>query len=249
YSVTISPKHDGGLLGSAELAWDAEHSVPLRIGIYAQGSSSPALELTATHISYGNVPASDVTITPPSDAKIIDVNPPSPPDSSGGTTTKPDFSIVAPDTLVGLPRQDERTLGKDGQLVVYGKGLGAIVVIEHKADTAAPSGMLSALPSVSLEDGLTAHELATQLGTAIQWTRGGVSFVLFGSLPPAAAEAPARGLTRATHPPSRHAGSSSATARSSRSTASISPSSAAMSWAIWGRTAPARRPRSGCCSA
>ena len=194
YSVTISPKHDGGLLGSAELAWDAEHSVPLRIGIYAQGSSSPALELTATHISYGNVPASDVTITPPSDAKIIDVNPPSPPDSSGGTTTKPDFSIVAPDTLVGLPRQDERTLGKDGQLVVYGKGLGAIVVIEHKADTAAPSGMLSALPSVSLEDGLTAHELATQLGTAIQWTRGGVSFVLFGSLPPAAAEAAARAL-------------------------------------------------------
>ena len=54
--------------------------------------------------------------------------------------------------------------------------------------------MLSALPSVSLEDGLTAHELATQLGTAIQWTRNGVSFVLVGSLPPAAAESAARAL-------------------------------------------------------
>ena len=30
YSVRISPKHDGGLLGWAELAWDAAHGVPLR---------------------------------------------------------------------------------------------------------------------------------------------------------------------------------------------------------------------------
>jgi hypothetical protein len=36
YSVKVAPKHDGGLLGYAELAWDAEHGIPLRIGIYAQ---------------------------------------------------------------------------------------------------------------------------------------------------------------------------------------------------------------------
>ena len=34
---TVSPSHDGGLLGSAELAWDATHGVPLKIAIYAQG--------------------------------------------------------------------------------------------------------------------------------------------------------------------------------------------------------------------
>jgi len=43
-------------------------------------------------------------------------------------------------------------------------------------------------------DGLTAHELATQLGTVIQWQREGVGYVLAGSLPPAAAEAAARAL-------------------------------------------------------
>src|SRR5207302_9836882 len=55
YSVSVSPKHDGGLLGSAELAWDAARGVPLRIGIYAQGSSSPVLQLEATHLSSGAV--------------------------------------------------------------------------------------------------------------------------------------------------------------------------------------------------
>src|SRR2546423_1675382 len=31
YRVSVSPKHDGGLLGSAELAWDAIRGVPLRL--------------------------------------------------------------------------------------------------------------------------------------------------------------------------------------------------------------------------
>jgi outer membrane lipoprotein-sorting protein len=194
YSVKVSPKHDGGLLGYAELAWDAEHGVPLRIGIYAQGGSSPVLELAATDISYGSVPAADVTITPPAGVKTVDLSPPTgaKPDTSGNA--KPDFNVVAPDTLVGLPRQDLRALGNGDELVVYGKGLGAIVVFEHKADSGAQgNSMLSALPPVAL-DGLTGHELATQLGTAIQWTRNGVSFVLAGSLPPAAAESAARAL-------------------------------------------------------
>ncbi len=38
YTVRVSPKHDGGLLGSAELAWDAVHGTPLRIAVYAQGA-------------------------------------------------------------------------------------------------------------------------------------------------------------------------------------------------------------------
>jgi outer membrane lipoprotein-sorting protein len=205
YNVRISPKHDGGLLGYAELAWDAEQGVPLRVAIYAQGGSKPVLELAATDVSYASVPSSAVDVSPPAGAKTVDLSSATTPqtgsDKANAATglaavqAAVDFPVVAPDTLVGLPRKDVRTVKGNNALVIYGQGLGAIAVLEHKADAAgtAQGGPMSALPSVSL-DGLTGHELATQLGTAIEWQRNGVSFVLAGSLPPAAAESAARAL-------------------------------------------------------
>ena len=101
--------------------------------------------------------------------------------------------------MIGLPRQDVRLIGNaDSQTVVvtYGQGLGGIVVAQRKAPTegdGGASGPLGGLPAVSL-DGVTAHELATQLGTIVTWQNGGVSTTLAGSVPPAAAEAAARGL-------------------------------------------------------
>jgi outer membrane lipoprotein-sorting protein len=211
YTVTVSPKHDGGLLGQAQLAFDAARGIPLRVAVYAQGSTTPALALDATNISYGAVAASSVDVTPPAGAKLVDLSSvASGKDGAGATdhgkqvTGLPavqaavDFPIAAPDTLVGLPRQHVRLVGKSAALVVYGQGLGAIVVVERKADSAkagdsGPAGMITGLPTVSL-NGVTAHELATQLGTLVEWQQGGRSFVLAGSLPPAAAEAAAREL-------------------------------------------------------
>jgi hypothetical protein len=207
YRVHISPRHDGGLLGSAELAWDAVRGVPLDVAIFAQGSSSPVLELKVTEISYGPVPASDVAISPPAGAKTVDLGSVAKAAAHSRSESKPvsgleaakaaaGFRVVAPATLVGLPRQDVRAVGggdSKAVLVVYGQGLGAIVVVERKSDSAQQGGMLSSLPRVSI-DGLTGHELSTQLGTVIQWQRNGVAYVLAGSLPPAAAESAARDL-------------------------------------------------------
>ena len=210
YTVRVSPSHDGGLLGSARLAWDALHGVPLRIAVYAQGSSSPALALEATSISFGAVPASDIDVPPPAGAKIVDLSSHvgSSSGSAGASGAAPvtglaavqaaaPFAVVAPDTLVGLPRRDVRLVGPaDGRsaLVVYGQGLGAIVVVERKQEAAGTGGgMLTALSSISL-DGVTAHELATQLGTVLGWNRAGVTYVLAGSIPSSAAEAAARAL-------------------------------------------------------
>src|SRR4051812_34801917 len=58
YTVRITPKRDAGLLGAAELAWDATTGVPLRAAVFAKGDTSPVLELKATDISYGRVAAS-----------------------------------------------------------------------------------------------------------------------------------------------------------------------------------------------
>ncbi|HEY6961533.1 MAG TPA: hypothetical protein VI408_06545 [Gaiellaceae bacterium] len=207
YTVSVSPKHDGGLLGSAELAWDAIHGAPLEIAVYAQGSSSPVLALQATHISFGSVPQSDVAVAPPAGAKIVDLSSQQGSGTGSGSTppvtglpavqAAAPFAVTAPDTLVGLPRQDIRLVGPaDSRSVVavYGQGLGAIVVVERATDTQnAKAGPLDQLPTVSL-DGVTAHELSTQLGTILSWDKGGVSTILAGSLPAAAAESAARAL-------------------------------------------------------
>ena len=42
----------GGMLGAAELGWDAIHGVPLRFAIYANGSSSPVIELATDKLDY-----------------------------------------------------------------------------------------------------------------------------------------------------------------------------------------------------
>jgi outer membrane lipoprotein-sorting protein len=205
YSVGASPQHDGGLLGSVQLAWDAEYGMPLSAGIYAQGSSAPVLALTVTDMSYGAVASSDVDIAPPSTAKVVDLGSGSSTSSSGTSTpavtgldavqAAADFPVVAPDTLVGLPRRDVRLIGGDTAVALYGEGLGGIAVVERKADASGSggSGAMSSLPTVSL-DGLTAHELSTQLGTVLEWQSGGTSFVLAGSQPAAAAEAAARAV-------------------------------------------------------
>jgi hypothetical protein len=203
YSVSASPKHDGGLLGLLELAWDASNGTPLRVGVYAQGSSSPVLELTVTDISFGAVSSSDVAVSPPAGAKVVDLGTGLHPDNGSSTPAvtglaavqaAAPFTVVAPDTLVGLPRKDVRLIGGDTVVALYGQGLGGIGLVERKADSSGSSGgPLSNLPTVSL-DGLTAHELATQLGTALEWQAGGTSYVLAGSLPAAAAETAARAV-------------------------------------------------------
>ena len=43
-------------------------------------------------------------------------------------------------------------------------------------------------------DGTTAYELATALGTVVEFRRDGVGYTVVGSVPPAAAEAAARAL-------------------------------------------------------
>jgi outer membrane lipoprotein-sorting protein len=226
YTVKISPKDDGGLLGAAELAWDSITGAPLRAAVYAQGQPGPVLELKATDVSYNAVDDSAVSIAPPAGAKVNDLTPS---DGTGAGATshdakpdaqgKPDaaqsidevrkaldFNLAAPAELAGLPRKEVRLVALDdekGALTIYGKGFGAIAVLQHKAGTpAAGSGgggkdkggeNALKLPAINI-DGATGSELATALGTVVTFERNGVAYIVAGSVPPVAAENAARGL-------------------------------------------------------
>jgi outer membrane lipoprotein-sorting protein len=217
YTVRISPKDDGGLLGAAEVAWDAVRGAPLRAAVYAQGQTDPVLELKADEISYGAVSDADVSATPPAGAKVTDLSPKAAEKHSGAGEHKKDkhvevtgadavqrsldFKLAAPDELAGLPRKEVRLVdidGEKGALSIYGEGMGAIGVFQHKAEKAAADEKKRGedelrLPEINI-DGATGSELATALGTVVTFERGGVSYVVAGSVPPVAAENAARGL-------------------------------------------------------
>src|SRR3954447_2194849 len=211
YDVRITPKQ-GGLVGAARLAWDAGHAAPLRVAVFAKGSSSPVLELKATDVSYGRVPASTFAVTPPKGAKVVDLSPRATRagkkrrEVSGraAVSRAVSFKLAAPSALAGRRLSEVKLIGGKGAVAAYGRGLGGIAVIEHKTEpgkAAAPSGdgggedhgRNLSLPRVQV-GGVSTEELATPLGTAIRFDRDGVSYIVVGSVTKATAEAAVRTL-------------------------------------------------------
>ena len=207
YTVRVSPKDDGGLLGAAEVAFDADHAVPLRAAVYEQGESDPVLELAATEVEYGPVAEADVAARPHPGAKVVDIDPrtlPGHPSAGAARSVNGvaavrravDFPLAAPAEVAGLERRSFHLIrnGRDtGALGVYGRGLGAILVFETKGTAGSAPLQGLKLPEVNI-DGRTGTELATALGTIVTFERDGVRYTVAGSVPPVAAENAARAL-------------------------------------------------------
>jgi outer membrane lipoprotein-sorting protein len=209
YTLRAAPRHDGGLLGGVEVAWDASNGIPLRAAVYAAGNTSPVLELEATDVSFEAVDASVFEISAPESAKVVDLNPAPADDGEHGKPTTAvgvdavaaavDFPLTAPASLAGLPRSDVRAIEVDGHsaaLVTYGKGLGGIAVIQSPSEPGAKGESVGeglSLPEVVIGD-VKGKELDTALGSALWFSRDGVDYVVIGSVPPAAVEAAARAL-------------------------------------------------------
>ncbi len=227
YTVSMSPNQAGGLIGKLQVAWDAVHGVPLRFAVYARNdSSNPVLQLAASNVSYGPIGSSVFDLQKPSGYHTVNVATPTGAGSSGETpATKGKkgkhshvtgvsavakqlkFTLAAPSSLAGLKRQSVSLLGGSahrGALLIYGQGLGSIVVMEQPAGASGASQIqLSStqgdhqrgiiLPSFSVH-GATAQELNTALGTFARFTSGGVTYTVIGSVNSATARAAARGL-------------------------------------------------------
>jgi outer membrane lipoprotein-sorting protein len=188
YTVRVSPKEGGSLIGGAELSWDAVHGVPLRAAIYSSTSSSPVIELAASSVSYGPVEESVFDVTPPANAKVEDVMLPSRHDlkgkeRQGGGGGEADA------------RGDRRGRAHGhGKVTVQGHGVTGVAVLESRAKPGEkPLQLPQELPKVKVGEA-TAAELSTALGTLLSFERSGVRYLLVGAVPPADVEAVARGL-------------------------------------------------------
>jgi outer membrane lipoprotein-sorting protein len=70
YQLVIAPKTSGSLIGQVVIAIDASSHLPLRVQVFARGSSSPAFQVGYTALSFGAPAASNFTFTPPPGAKV-----------------------------------------------------------------------------------------------------------------------------------------------------------------------------------
>lgn len=217
YTVRLTPRGHAGLVGGASVAWDAVAGVPLELGVYARGASSPVLSLVASDISYGRVDGSVFSITPPPGAKVVDLS------RRARTAQAPrrhgrkhapvagldrvraalPFTLDAPPALAGMSRADVRLIGAPGRsaaaLVTYGQGLDGVAVFEQVVRRHS-GGQLKlgsrrdeSLPTVRVGSA-TATEISTPLGTVLRFDRSGVTFTVVGSVTKAVAEKAAAGL-------------------------------------------------------
>jgi outer membrane lipoprotein-sorting protein len=177
YTVRVSPREAGSLLGGAELSFDANTGAPLRAAIYSSTSSAPVIELAATELSYGPVSDSVFAFTPPTSAKVEEIS----------SSSFQNQHTNAPKAAKGTQQKPTVT--------THGHGLSSIAVLEEKTSTGAgkSESPLAGLPQVSI-NGANASEMRTALGTILSFERGGVRYVLAGSVAPGAIEELARGL-------------------------------------------------------
>jgi len=176
YTVRVSPDESGSLLGAVELSFDANNGAPLRAAVYSSSDPSPVIELAASEVSFGPVPDSVFQITPPANAKVEEISPPT--EGAHGTHAKAGETAEKP------------------KLTTHGHGLSSVEVLEAKTKPGSKAGSSSALeglPKVNV-NGASASELRTELGTLLTFERSGVRYLLAGSVPPSSIEALARGL-------------------------------------------------------
>jgi outer membrane lipoprotein-sorting protein len=128
YQLVVSPKDNRSLIGSVRIAVDSQTSVPLRVQIFAQGASSPALQIGFTDVSF-NVPSDSVfDFTPPPGSTTPPANGP------GGP------KVIGPGGMVQKGGPDQgATPPSSGSVSVLGKGWTAVLK--------APNGALDGLPA------------------------------------------------------------------------------------------------------
>jgi outer membrane lipoprotein-sorting protein len=74
YTLVLSPRESGSLIGQVSIAIDAKNNVPLQVQLYARGASTPAISVGFTKVSFTRPSAADLSFTPSATQKVTTVN-------------------------------------------------------------------------------------------------------------------------------------------------------------------------------
>ena len=107
YALVLAPKDARSLVGQVQIDVDGHNGVPLRLQVFARGSSSPAFQVGYTDIHFVKPAAADLSFTPPPGATVTQVNLS---DHHGGATDHhtPDVTTTGSGwlTVLELPSSD-----------------------------------------------------------------------------------------------------------------------------------------------
>lgn len=70
YQLVLAPKDHRSLVGKVLIAIDAKYGMPLRVEVFAKGSSSPAFQVGYTALQFTAPAAANFAFTPPSGATV-----------------------------------------------------------------------------------------------------------------------------------------------------------------------------------
>jgi outer membrane lipoprotein-sorting protein len=170
YQLVLEPKDARSLVSKVTIAVDSESSVPLRVQVYARGSSSPAFETGFTDVTFAPPPASVFHFIPPTGAKVTTATAGEVVSGRRSASGGPE-RVVEPGTVMPADTPSKqyspdaphsRTIGEGWTAVVVGDGNAAfssagsprVMSTLMDAFTPVPGGRLlsTALVSVLLTD-------------------------------------------------------------------------------------------------
>jgi outer membrane lipoprotein-sorting protein len=70
YQLVLAPKDHRSLIGAVTIAIDAQYGVPLRVQVFAKGSTSPAFQVGYTNLQFVTPAAANFDFTPPPGATL-----------------------------------------------------------------------------------------------------------------------------------------------------------------------------------
>jgi outer membrane lipoprotein-sorting protein len=213
YILTMTPTASNTTLGSVQAAIDGTTFVPLRIEVFPKGSTTAALSAGFTSVSYAGIDSKVFEFTPPSGANVVHKTitlPTGQGANPGGETqtkqqtqpltiaqaeAKAGFTLALPQGS-DLPFSGAAVLpGKEGTsasgpvvLLHYGKGFGAVMLVETQtADSLGQLqkqlGAAGSLVQPTTVNGLPGLQLSTSLFNVVAWQQGKLTVAAAGMVP------------------------------------------------------------------
>ena len=102
YQLSLAPKDSRSLIGEIRIAIDAQRALPLRVQIFARGSSSPAFQVGFTSLQFGTPAADNFAFTAPPGAKVKTVTVPA--GAAPGLLRGLPLRMLGGGALAGVPR-------------------------------------------------------------------------------------------------------------------------------------------------